>query len=357
MLLLQWHTVSPIDRQSGAWIAAAANEIGLKQMILTAVEKVILTPRANPMFVVTPELSLPLALVPAIDSVVAKASKPLVFIAGLEHMTLEQYATLAADFDDATTAMNPQTNRRVNAAAIWIVTNTGSRRYLQMKRGLADSEQNDLTHGREAFLFASPDQRDGRRLNFAVGICADFTNKQHVLQLRREMAKHPDVLALDLMFLLQMNENQDALQFRTAVAAYFDPPEPGGEDTRTRDSRLRPRYFLPTQRLQGARCSVARRACRKASEGCLSAGPLLADASQYRDEAQVDAGIELTLDICRRHDIEPSFYYPSTTFDFPRCFQVATIVCHSNCRRDKTDLALPDWVYERVEGAGIRLVS
>jgi hypothetical protein len=75
------------------------------------------------------------------------------------------------------------------------------------------------------------------------------------------------------------------------------------------------------------------------------------------DEAQVDAGIELTLDICRRHDIEPSFYYPSTTFDFPRCFQVATIVCHSNCRRDKTDLTLPDWVYERVEGAGIRLVS
>ena len=53
-----------------------------------------------------------------------------------------------------------------------------------------------------------------------------------------------------------------------------------------------------------------------------------------------DAGIELTLDICRRHDIEPSFYYPSTTFDFPRCFQVATIVCHSNCRRDKTDNTL-----------------
>lgn len=25
----------------------------------------------------------------------------------------------------------------------------------------------------------------------------------------------------------------------------------------------------------------------------------------------------LKLDICRRHDIEPSFYYPSTTFDFP----------------------------------------
>jgi hypothetical protein len=75
------------------------------------------------------------------------------------------------------------------------------------------------------------------------------------------------------------------------------------------------------------------------------------------DEAQVDAGIELTLDICRRHDIKPVFYYPSTTFDFPRCFQVATIVCHSNCRADKTDLCLPEWVYEKIRAAGIRLQS
>jgi hypothetical protein len=75
------------------------------------------------------------------------------------------------------------------------------------------------------------------------------------------------------------------------------------------------------------------------------------------DEVQVDAAIELTLDVCRRHAIEPSFYYPSTTFDFPRCFRVATIVCHSNCRADKTDLFLPDWVYQKIEAAGIRLVS
>ena len=75
------------------------------------------------------------------------------------------------------------------------------------------------------------------------------------------------------------------------------------------------------------------------------------------DEAQVDAGIELTLDVCRRHAIDPLFYYPSTTFDFPRCFQVATIVCHSNCRADKTDLFLPDWIYQKLEAAGIRLVT
>lgn len=82
-----------------------------------------------------------------------------------------------------------------------------------------------------------------------------------------------------------------------------------------------------------------------------------ADLFAQVDEAQVDAGIELTLDICRRHDIEPVFYYPSTTFDFPRCFEVATIVCHSNCRADKLDLCLPDWAYEKIEAAGIRLQS
>src|SRR6187455_107592 len=65
----------------------------------------------------------------------------------------------------------------------------------------------------------------------------------------------------------------------------------------------------------------------------------------------IDAGIELTLDICRRNDIEPVFYYPSTTLDFPRCFLVATILCHSNCRADKTDLCLPKWVYEKIEAA------
>jgi hypothetical protein len=36
---------------------------------------------------------------------------------------------------------------------------------------------------------------------------------------------------------------------------------------------------------------------------------------------------------------------------------VATIVCHSNCRADKTDLCLPEWVYEKIEAAGIRLQS
>jgi hypothetical protein len=36
---------------------------------------------------------------------------------------------------------------------------------------------------------------------------------------------------------------------------------------------------------------------------------------------------------------------------------VATIICHSNCRADETDLCLPEWVYEKIQAAGKRLQS
>ena len=73
------------------------------------------------------------------------------------------------------------------------------------------------------------------------------------------------------------------------------------------------------------------------------------------DEAQVDATIELTLDICNRFSIDPVFYYPSTKFDYPYCFEKATIICHTNCREDKTDLLLEPWVWDKIRAAGITL--
>jgi len=75
------------------------------------------------------------------------------------------------------------------------------------------------------------------------------------------------------------------------------------------------------------------------------------------DEAQVDAAIELTVDLCSRHGIPKTFYYPSTTYDFPHCFEVAAILCHSNCRQDKTDLMLEDWVWAKLQAAGFQLVG
>lgn len=75
------------------------------------------------------------------------------------------------------------------------------------------------------------------------------------------------------------------------------------------------------------------------------------------DEAQVDACIELTLDICNRFSIDPVFYYPSTDFDFPNCFTEATIICHTNCRKDKTDLLLEPWVWEKIRASEIRVTD
>jgi peptidoglycan hydrolase-like protein with peptidoglycan-binding domain len=74
-------------------------------------------------------------------------------------------------------------------------------------------------------------------------------------------------------------------------------------------------------------------------------------------EPQIDSMIRLTLDVCERYKIEPLFYYPSTKFDYPRCFEVATILCHSNCRKDKTDMILEDWVWDKIHAAGIKLVA
>ena len=65
--------------------------------------------------------------------------------------------------------------------------------------------------------------------------------------------------------------------------------------------------------------------------------------------------------VLRVHVLPPSREEPTRSLrDWSgptSCFQVATIVCHSNCRRDKLDLFLSDWVFQKIEAAGIRLQS
>jgi hypothetical protein len=75
------------------------------------------------------------------------------------------------------------------------------------------------------------------------------------------------------------------------------------------------------------------------------------------DQAQIAAAIELTLDICARYKLEPTMYFPSTKLDYPGCFDAATILCHTNCRADKTDLILEDWAWNMIRAAGIKPVA
>jgi hypothetical protein len=223
LLIVQWFTPFPVDATSGVWISAGDAEIASKRSELQAITESLRT-REAPKFVIMPELSLPLALLPDVEKLIESTAKPLVIVAGLEHMSLNEYDDLRRSFDGATSPVDASSGRRVNAAAVWIATQEGTRRYLQLKRGPADVELPTVTRGAESFVFRSPDQHEGRRLNFALAICADFTNKDEVLRVRREMGALDDVTALDLMFVLQMNANQNALQFRTSVAAFFDGP-------------------------------------------------------------------------------------------------------------------------------------
>jgi hypothetical protein len=73
------------------------------------------------------------------------------------------------------------------------------------------------------------------------------------------------------------------------------------------------------------------------------------------DEIQLDAGIELTLDICRRHDIEPVFYYPLHRIDYPAASRWQRSSAHSNCRAEKADLCFAGMGVRKIWTAGIRL--
>ena len=75
------------------------------------------------------------------------------------------------------------------------------------------------------------------------------------------------------------------------------------------------------------------------------------------EEIQIDAGIELTLDICSRFGIKPRFFCPSTVYSHPKCFKESSIICHSNCRKDKEDILLEEWVWDRIRKAGIEIAG
>jgi hypothetical protein len=71
--------------------------------------------------------------------------------------------------------------------------------------------------------------------------------------------------------------------------------------------------------------------------------------------AQIDSLIELTLELCKKFKIMPKFYN-SEEFN-PKVWDKATIFRHINCRKDRTDLPLNDWVIDKIKSAGIELVS
>lgn len=73
-------------------------------------------------------------------------------------------------------------------------------------------------------------------------------------------------------------------------------------------------------------------------------------------DLQIQALIDLTVNICDRFNIPANLYYPSTKYD-EQCLANATIICHSNIRSDKTDIIIPDDIITRIANSGINIVG
>jgi len=179
--------------------------------------------------VLMPELSLPLSLQSEIDGLVASASRPLVVIGGLEFLSWQTYLELLSALplmpSPGDWALGGAPHLYVNTAMVWIRDRAGRLlKFLQPKRNPSNPEDSSVFRCEQVLLFQSTDQTSGRRVNFCVQICSDFTSVEAVSALRRCCEEVAPGSSLDFTFVLQWNENQEAGQFKHGAKAYFSEP-------------------------------------------------------------------------------------------------------------------------------------
>ena len=229
IFLLQWHTPSPVYGHNLEKIQheLADNRHALlanfRDWLLNYFDKNI---PYRPLFIVTPELSMPISCVDLLDEIVNAISRPTIIIAGFEFMTWEEYRDKIYEVampQPETWLADGHIGHIVNSAGVWIHDDVGEiKKYIQPKTHPQDHEQSLVYPGQNILLFRSSDQNDGPRLNFCVRICSDFVNANFVRQLREEIARQCPTFRLDLTFLIQCNRDQDAEQFKQGVQRYFD---------------------------------------------------------------------------------------------------------------------------------------
>jgi hypothetical protein len=180
---------------------------------------------------VAPELSLPVACIDLLKEFAAQATRPLIFVGGLEFFEQEEYTRLiqseVTDFDNKEQLLRGlKEHQFVNAAVIVLRDRDGGvHTYLQPKRNLSAPEVSQVFGCPEFLLFTSRNQTAGPRLNFVVQICSDFTSTRCVSDLRRACSEVAPEALLDFTFVLQSNEDQEKTHWKQSAAAYFSPPE------------------------------------------------------------------------------------------------------------------------------------
>jgi hypothetical protein len=232
IIAVQWHTPAPLT--NGRWRKIPPDNADAKRVMLGRLKEWLAqefaAPSERPLFILFPELSVPLAQHPLLAELINAMTRPAILIAGLEYLTWTEFTDLLHGMNAMPGANAWEEGGRadsvVNAAIIYVRDRRGGiQRFIQPKRHPENHERIYLHSGRHFLIYRSQSQMPGVRLNFAAHICSDFASHRNVQQFRRECATACPGMPLDITFLLQWNEDQHAAQFKQAVQAYFEPPD------------------------------------------------------------------------------------------------------------------------------------
>ena len=240
LFLLQCHSPAPIE--NGAPGKLPANIRIRRQSFLERfcqwLEDIYCREnRLRPFFVIIPELAVSLSHLHVLQSIAQLGDRPAGVFAGLEFLTRDEYSNLIQKMPDMpepnlwTTGVTE--THQLNTALVLLQQSDGQfTQFIQPKRNPSDQEAATHFNCQRTLFFRSKNQAQGRRLNFCVQICSDFTNFEYVREFRRECEAVVNGRPVDFTFLLQRNENQFAQQFVKSIDAYFAPPHAMVETTR-----------------------------------------------------------------------------------------------------------------------------
>ncbi len=233
VLLLQWHTPNEAAAAHVHPPSVVARRAGELEQLAAWLDSPTIGEVNRPIFLIAPELSFPRSLLPRVEAIVSASQRPIVFISGLEYMSVEDFdalmTTATADMivppgDEIGWLDNRQGERFVNCAAIITNRRYGGgevTRHYQVKRHPYIGEQSFLAVGRHILLFSEAQTSGPEPLDFAVQICSDFVNEAAVAAFRESLAEDQNRTRLDFLFVLQWNPDQRAWAFAQRLDEFY----------------------------------------------------------------------------------------------------------------------------------------
>ena len=231
LFLLQCHSPDPIENGAPGRLptgVTARRQVFLDRFYQWLQNTYCPANPLRPFFVVIPELTVSQTHFDVLREIAQCGDRPAGVFAGVEFLTREEYSNIILDmpampephsWTDGVTEVH-----RVNTALVLLQQSDGELlQFIQPKRIPSDLEAATHFYCQNLLFFRSTNQTQGRRLNFCIQVCSDFTNFENVLEFRRESEAVADGRPIDFTFLLQRNRDQFATQFVNSTGAYFAP--------------------------------------------------------------------------------------------------------------------------------------